>query len=91
VIDARGATQAVIRRTSDLPARYALLAPDGHELGSIMQADRMRPDFLVRDEHAHPVGTLVIQRNCWIAQLDDGTPLRDCALAFAADAYRLRL
>jgi hypothetical protein len=91
VVDPGGATRLIVRRTKELPAAYALLAPDGRELGSINQADRMRPDYALRDEHGRQVGTLAIHRNRWIVQLEDDSPLRDAALAFAADSYRLRM
>ena len=90
VVDPGGATRVVIRRMAELPARYALLAPDGRDLGSIAQVDRRRPVYLVRDEHGREVGTLAIHSGRWVVQFEDGTPLRDPALAFAADAYRLR-
>ena len=91
VVDPGGATRAIVRRTKELPGTYALLAPGGSDLGSIKQVDRKRPEYAVRDEHGRRVGTLVVHRNRWLVQLEDGTPLRDAALAFAADSYRLRM
>jgi hypothetical protein len=84
-------TRAIIRRGREPPGTFALLAPDGRQLGSIKQTDKTGVGYTVRDEYDREVGTLAAHQRTWILQRQDGTALRDLALTFAADSYRLRL
>jgi hypothetical protein len=90
VLDPGGATRAVVRRVAELPPDCALLAPDGRRLGWITPTET-RGAYSVRDADDREVGTLVARGRGWIVQLQDGTALRDPALAFAVDSYRLLL
>jgi len=91
VLDPGSETRAIIRRVRELPGTFALLAPDGRHLGSITQTDRTGAGYSIRDEHDREVGTLAPHQRAWILQLEDGTALRDLAITFAADSWRLLL
>jgi hypothetical protein len=92
VLTPAGATRAVIRRVGQLPGRYTVIGPDGEHLGSIEQRDRAGARYSVHDSEGRAVGTVVAGgRAAFIVQLEEDTILRDAVLAFAVDAYRLRL
>jgi hypothetical protein len=89
VLDPGGPVRAIIRRVREYPGAFLLLAADGRQLGSIEQSGGLAAAYTLRDEHGRETGRLVCHWRMWTLQVEDGSPLRDLALAFAADAYRL--
>ena len=94
LFDPDGRLALAVRRTTRLPLRAEILAPDRTPLGRIVpypDPDRAGAAYALTTETGRPVAYVVGRRLHWIVVLSGDPPelLRRAAMAFAFDAVRL--